>query len=151
MWKDKKIDELLREGKAIQERWSTNSAANNEIFLKRNFSRLVTTGKVSQAIKLIENSAGKGIVQIDDQTIKSLIEKHPKAIESDPNILLNGPLKIVEPVNFERINGSMIKELIAKVHGSSGPPVSILANESRYCYLKTLYRMAMGYPTLSQK
>ena len=92
MWKENKIDLLLREGMAIQERLNKNRS-KNENHLPMTFSRLVTMGKVSQAVKLIENSDSKGILDIDEETIELLKKKHPKASQADQTLLLNGPIK----------------------------------------------------------
>ena len=120
MWKENKIDLLLREGMAIQERLNKNRS-KNENHLPMTFSRLVTMGKVSQAIKLLENSDSKGILDIDEKTIDLLKKKHPKALQADQTLLLNGPVKKVEPIIFESITASKIKDLLGKMKGSSGP------------------------------
>ena len=58
MWKENKNDLLLREGMAIQERLNKNRS-KNENHLPMTFSRLVTMGKVSQAVNSLKTLIAK--------------------------------------------------------------------------------------------
>ena len=53
-------------------------------------------GRVSAAIKMLSVESDNGILQINEDTMKMLHEKHPQAVEPEPIALLPG---IVEPVH----------------------------------------------------
>ena len=74
-WKEGKIDELVREGRAIQDRLGRSKHV--QAHTEKVFSRLMMQGKVSAAMRWIGTSA-TGILDASEEVIQELIKKHPK-------------------------------------------------------------------------
>ena len=122
MWSSGKITELLREGEALQRRLPKSNGGKNSIAEKaKRLKNLVIEGKINPALRLLDISATTGILPINSETCALLKEKHPDAAPKFQEMLLNGPLKNVEPVIFESINGEMIQKLSLKTKGAAGP------------------------------
>ena len=122
MWNSGKITELLREGEALQKRLPASNGGRNTIAEKaKRLKNLVIEGKINPALRLLDTSATTGILPINSETCSLLKEKHPDAAPMFQEMLLNGPLKNVEPVIFESITGEMIQKLSLKTKGAAGP------------------------------
>ena len=79
-WRNGQLNELLSEGREIQRRLSkrmANKARNGNHGKSIRFAKLMRTGKINPALRLLDNSGG-GIIPITGQTMKLLREKHPK-------------------------------------------------------------------------
>ena len=123
MWKDKKINELIHECiVAIQNRLQNGgSKVQNTEEIARKFSRLMMQGKVNPAIRLLDQETSPGILPLTDETLRCLQEKHPNAKPRYNEMLLNGPLRIINSVIYDNINGDLIRKCAVKTKGASGP------------------------------
>ena len=122
MWNSGKITELLREGEALQRRLPKSDGGKNSTAERaKRLKNLVIEGKINPALRLLDTSATTGILPINSETCALLKEKHPDAAPKFQEMLLNGPLKNVEPVIFESITGEMIQKLSLKTKGAAGP------------------------------
>ena len=91
LWKERKIDILLREAKAIQRQLQRIPRSKEEI--TKIFSGLMLQGKVLAALKFLESEAQTGgILPLNDKTLQGLYEKHPSPKDIKPFSLLYGPL-----------------------------------------------------------
>lgn len=120
LWKERKIEELLREGMAIQSRRNSFHKDQNKEELSRKFSRLMMEGKLNAAIRLLdENSCG--ILPLDEDTMQCLLRKHPSAQPKYDAMLLQGPIKDINNVIYDDINAELIRKCALKTKGASGP------------------------------
>lgn len=74
VWKKGRIDELIREGKAIQERLQRSKISHDNT--EKIFVRLMLQGKISAAMRWIGNNSA-GILEANEDTMTELIKKHP--------------------------------------------------------------------------
>ena len=118
LWTEGKIDELLREGKTIQQRIKRNKQSKEHI--EQVFVRLMFQGKVSAAMRWIGTSA-TGLLSASTEVISELVRKHPTGKHADPHSILKGPVDKVEQVIFEEIDGQLIQTCVKKIDGAAGP------------------------------
>ena len=53
-------------------------------------------------MKVLENSNGTDILLVNDETTKMLDDKHPKAEDHKENMILQGPITYIDPVNMKK-------------------------------------------------
>ena len=71
-------------------------------------------------MKIIDKQDGKRSINTKQDTLSNFIQKHPKGKTASKDLLLNGPLQSIHPINFQSIDKEMIrKEIRAK--GNSDP------------------------------
>ncbi|MCH2405735.1 MAG: hypothetical protein MK200_06040, partial [Nitrosopumilus sp.] len=125
MWKIGKIDELFREGEALQNRLPKIPKYDNSIAeIAKRFKNLVVAGKINAALRLLDNnnnSVTGAVLPINDDTYTLLSEKHPNAEPKFQNMLLEGPIKNVEAAIFDSITPELIQQVSLKTKGSAGP------------------------------
>ena len=122
LWKDKKISELLSEGKTIQSRIKLSTpTVNNEETLSKKFAQLMMQGKVNPAIRLLEKGSKSGILPLSENTMECLLEKHPEASPRFEQMLLQGPTNKINDIIYDDINAELIKKCSIKTKGASGP------------------------------
>ena len=80
-WSAGNISDLIKEGRAIQNRFKTSST-NNQQNNEKIFSRLMLQGKVAAALRWITNCQGS-VLKISRQVIRSLSSKHPDPAIAD--------------------------------------------------------------------
>ena len=79
-------------------------------------------GKVSQAMKFVNNEdSTKGVHPLNDEIKQLLEEKHPKARDVDEGILLPLTANDPEPVIYESIDGTSVYRAAKQLEGSGGP------------------------------
>lgn len=122
-WESGDIAALLREARTIQDKLRSSTPPNSlsEERLAKTFAKLVFEGKISAAIKLLEQQSSSGVLPLSQTTIDELIRKHPSATEAETSVLINGPTPFVDPVMFQNITESTILNAALKTKGSSGP------------------------------
>ena len=120
LWTEGKLDldELLREGKAIQQRMKKSKHSKEHT--EQVFVRLMLQGKVSAAMRWIGTNAA-GLCEATDEVITELINKHPAGKQAEEASILNGPVDKVEQVIFEEIKGELIQACAKKIDGAAGP------------------------------
>ena len=119
LWEAGKYDELVEEGKAIQNRFEKNNGdkGSGNDFVKQ-FRLQMMNGNVNGALRLLSNSGSTGVLKINDETIQQLHEKHPQGEPLYSEMLLYDPVKkIVHPVDFSAA-------LVQKVGPSKGWAIS---------------------------
>jgi hypothetical protein len=120
-WRNGELDNLLREGRAIQNSFSKKKKTRSQKKDKR-FISLMEQGKVSAAIRCI-GSQETSVLDVNNEVLKELKSKHPEAMPASADSLLHGPLprKHVEEVLFEAIDPQAIFSAAKKVNGAAGP------------------------------
>ena len=81
----------------------------------------MSIGKINSALRVLDQSENAGILTINDENIKLLNEKHPKAKIADEDMILEGPINYVDSIIFENITGDLIKKISFNMRGSAGP------------------------------
>ena len=88
----------------------------------------MSQGNVKAAIRLITEQRGAGClpldsIQPDGRTVKDhLLQKHPPATPASPSAISEHPPAIEpHPVDFDRIDGTMIRSTVRRMSGSDGP------------------------------
>ena len=130
MWKKGQIDELVNEGKVLQQR-AVNLSRKDDDEVARRFANLVFHGKMKEALRLLSSTSTRGCLspdlvlpENDNRTVfEELSRKHPKGRNIDPSALLpeNDHTVSFHPVIFESLDGLQIRNTISKMKGSAGP------------------------------
>ena len=77
-------------------------------------------GKVKSAIRHLDENANSGILPNSADTGKLLNEKHPPAQPLHDEMLLQGPIKLVDFIIFHEINADLIQKIASRMSGASG-------------------------------
>ena len=121
LWQTNKLDELLEEARTIQKRLPRphhNKTPNAD--KARNFANKMRHGKVSPALRALNDELRGGVLPLNKETIDLLEEKHPKPSDSD-GLRLPGPRQVPNSVIYEMITGDFVWKKALQTHGSSGP------------------------------
>ena len=111
--------EIQRILKKDQNKTSQKAKAKTK---ERNFCNLMLLGKVSQAMKFINNDdTTRGVHSLCDGIKHLLEEKHPKARDANAEILLPHTANEPQPVIYEGIDGTAVYKAAKQLHGSGGP------------------------------
>lgn len=142
LWKAGDLNALLFEGRTIQQHLLHRSARRNSPgSLPLTFSKLMTTGKVHSALRLLDNCQGGGPlpleVKVDGElTVRDvLISKHPPSRQPPASALLTESEQRppVHPVLFDSIKGSSIRTAVLATQGGAGPSGVDAAGWRRLC------------------
>ena len=133
LWKEGNIPELLREGTIIQQRLKSFPQRKNKDFLARTFSKLMMTGKIKAALRLLSKAEGS-ILSIHDQldpsietrdinrtVLDELKGKHPPKGDIHLSTLLDQQEREFHPVIFDCINAEAIRKAVLRTNGAAGP------------------------------
>ena len=88
LWKEGKIEDLVNEAKAIQQRLEKSKSKQEQH--EKVFVRLMLQGKVSSAMKWIGHGATT-ILNPSEEVVSQLITKHPSAKHAVDASILKGP------------------------------------------------------------
>ena len=120
LWQNGEIEELLFEGETIQKLLMSVKKPSTIADISRKFKQLMQKGDISAALNLLTKKMGHGILPLDQKTISQLVLKHPQKNCASEDILINGPIEKVHPVQFESINEELIRRAAIKTKGGSG-------------------------------
>ena len=128
-WKSGQISILLHEGRTIQKYLPTHRKANGEA-LAQSFTKLMFSGRVKAALRLLSDDQGARVLGLDAQvengkTVREiLVEKHPPGKEPNPDILLtnsDSDCPAIHPVYFERLTSDLVHRAALQTEGAAGP------------------------------
>ena len=126
LWKAGNINEILLEGRCIQERLPKSGNRPDKVALAKSFQNLMSRGKVNKALKLLSSNSSGGVLGLDNvipdssrvnpphTTREILIEKHPPGKPASTNTLLQGSPMQVNPILFENLNAEVIRKAALK-------------------------------------
>ena len=133
-WKEGKIDELMHEGRTLQQHLHKPSKQPKQSSctdLSQDFAEFMKRGNVVAAERLITAESKTGLLSLDDHipglTEKSvrdvLREKHPNPSRGYPNAMLDASAQkpAVHAIIFDVIDGLLIRKMALKSTGSAGP------------------------------
>ena len=130
-WSNGDLEELVREGRTLQQRLPRDGSARANTNLARSFANLMFMGKCKAALDLISNVEKGGILHLNDPadpdnptspTVREvLISKHPPAKPAHPNCILTDEPDNPHPIMFESLDGSIVRSAALRVSGAAGP------------------------------
>ena len=120
LWKQNEFETLVKEVITIQTRL-TSSKSKEDNNLPKKFASLMQHGKVNQALKLLSDASKSDILDLNDNTINTLLIKHPPAAPIDEYFVLNGPVKQINPIIYDAIDESMVMRAASNTRGAAGP------------------------------
>ena len=121
MWDEKKIEDLVKEGKIVQSRFNVDNNGRVEEDMVKSFRNLMINGKVNAALRLLDKSSNKGILPMNRETIEQLHEKHPKGKPLYEELIMEGPINEVNPVIFDTIDADLVQKIALRTKGAAGP------------------------------
>ena len=109
-WREGDLNELLREGRTIQQRISKTSPSFNTEQTSRSFANLMFQGKTKAALRLLSEQSKGGVLHLDDpietengqrKVRDILLEKHPPCQPVHNDTIINDDTPDVHPVLFD--------------------------------------------------
>ena len=97
-WQEGDLQELLREGRAIQQRIPKASQSSNDEKVSRSFANLMFQGKTKAALRLLSDQSKGGILSLDDpidtdsgqRTVRDILsDKHPRGQPVHQDVIIN--------------------------------------------------------------
>ena len=70
---------------------------------------------------MLDKENSSGLLNLSDEVLAQLKEKHPVPAEIEEECLLQGPLDLIPPGIFDLINEQWILDSALKTKGSAGP------------------------------
>ena len=98
LWKKGDIDQLIREGRMIQQRVGRSRKIEQPNKAKI-FAKLVMAGQIKAALRYLSDNDSKGLLRLSDDVMEQLQEKHPEPQEARLGSLLFGPIEDI-PIAF---------------------------------------------------
>ena len=122
LWEGRKLSELVDEGKVIQDRLTKGKSPRpkGDDQMKQ-FRNHMIRGNVNPALRLLDEGSNNGLLQINNDIIKQLHEKHPEGQAANHEMLLKGPIKQVHHVIFDEINSELVQKVALRTKGAAGP------------------------------
>ena len=131
LWLNGDIEELLSEGRAIQQRLKKKFTTNGESkALARSFSKLMRKGQIKSAIRLLSKQQGSPLAvntpvdmeNFSDKTVLDVLrEKHPSGKEANTDNLIERQEGNFHPIIFDCIDGETIRRAALNTEGAAGP------------------------------
>ena len=121
LWRDGEILDILREGRRIQGQLAASKKKPSPDHARRVFVKLMLQGKVSSALRWLDNKCSGGAIEVNEEVLNLLKEKHPPARKSSIKDLMRGPCNRVESVLYDQIDGDTIYRAALTTKGSGGP------------------------------
>ena len=122
LWRASNLCELVQEVDMIQSRFKTPKKSDPGIDnLSKRFSKLMLEGKVSAALKMLDQTSTSGMLTLTDEVMQQLHQKHPEPSPIEGSPLLMGPLLPVPDCFFDAIDEQTILKSAMDTRGSSGP------------------------------
>ena len=131
LWSNGDLDELVREGRTIQQRLPKNGPTKANSNIARSFSNLMFTGKCKAALDLLSREEKGGILHLNDlitpddplsPTVReSLVQKHPVGQPAYNLCIVPDKPQDPHPVIFESLDASAIRSAALSVSGAAGP------------------------------
>ena len=119
LWEEGDIPELVREGRAIQNRLPKQEPKGSEQQLARSFAKLMFQGKTQAALQLLTDKRKGQVLHLHDTvkngnstltTVKDVLKsKHPPGQDFSPECAHQGIPPEVHPFIFDSRDASMIR------------------------------------------
>ena len=120
-WNNGDLDSILSENREIQKRLKKAQDKKKETRQKA-FCRLMLLGKISQAMKFVNNENDcRGVHTLTDEIKKLLQDKHPRGRDVSEDTLLPPSANEPESVIYEGIDGNAVYKAAKQIQGLGGP------------------------------
>ena len=93
------LDQIISECKRIQRNMKKKKQSGN---FSKAFAKLMMKGKVNAALRLLSDEQGNGVLQLNDDILQGLKEKHPFPMQIKADSLLNGPIQNLSNIKLDR-------------------------------------------------
>ena len=139
LWFNGDLNDLLLEGKTIQQRLPKSQPQDSHKCLAHSFANLMFEGKTKAAIRLLTEEAKGRVLHLSDhvdtnRAVKDvLIDKHPSGQPAHPESLIEDDPPEMHPVLFESIDASMIRSAVLRTTGAAEPSGLDAASWRRLC------------------
>ena len=134
-WTDGDLNNLLLEGRILQNRLPKPSATkNNDSKLVRTFTKLMFEGKTNAALQLLSQRGNGGVLHVNDpidhddadsHTVLDILKscKHPSPQPATPEAVLPNSSETpqLHPVVFDQIDAKSIRSAALCTKGAAGP------------------------------
>ena len=130
-WKEGNLNDLVLEGRAIQQRLPKTNSSKAKEKLARSFANLMFAGKCKAALDLLSRGDKGGILHLDDPSDPNttgspsvrdvLVSKHPTGQRANAHCILTSTPSETHPVIFESIDAKAIRSAVLNTTGSAGP------------------------------
>ena len=80
----------------------------------------MSKGNVNGALKLLTDNMHSGILPLNNETLRLLVQKHPKPREPFPDTLIQGPTRPICPVTYDDMDESVTMKASMLTKGGSG-------------------------------
>ena len=130
-WSNGDLEELVREGRVIQQRLPKLRPSMTNSSLARNFSNLMFMGKCKAALDLLANNNNGGLLHLDhpvdgnstnSPTVRDiLISKHPVSQPAYNSCTIPSDPQDPHPIIFDSLDADTILSAGLKTKGASGP------------------------------
>ena len=77
LWRQGDLNMLMKEIQFIQDRFVNSKRARSVEDISRTFANLVFQGRLTAAIKLLDKESSSGVLNLSDEVLAQLKEKHP--------------------------------------------------------------------------
>ena len=120
LWMEGEISKLVREGRILQGRVGKLRTSDPPEKSKV-FAKLVLEGEINSALRFLSETSTGGMLELTDDVMAQLKEKHPNPQPTILGSLLLGPIDddIPESV-YSEINGEMVRQAALRTKGSGG-------------------------------
>ena len=148
LWLSGDVDGLLRGCRSIQVRLPQRTGRTAAEAAQRDasvFAKLMMVGNIKAAIRYVcEQASSKGVLSISqtmdlpgsDQPItvgEVLEQKHPAAAPASFGSVLFGPVVDFQPVVFDRLDATVVRQAALRSRGAAGPSGVDAAGWRRLC------------------
>ena len=134
LWEKGNIDELIKEGRAIQRSLLSSRFPKivDDAKVARKFSKLMMEGKVRAALKLLNNGTQSAPLMLDDvveecgKSVRDILkDKHPHPKPPHPDVILSTDSTTANnafhPIVFDNITAESIRKSALLTEGLVGP------------------------------
>ena len=108
----------MREGRIVQSSLTSESTSMNASAIHKKFSKLMSIGKVSAAMKCLEECSSHRLLEVIPEVLQSLKETHTPAEPLSLKGLIRGPC---DDVPSDNITGEDIFLSASHTKGGAGP------------------------------
>ena len=108
-WENGDFNELLIEGRTIQSKLR-NVSKRTEDDIAKTFAKHILRGNVNAALRLLDKQQVGGVLNLTEEVLNQLQEKHPTSVQACPAALLEGDLPFTDPILFEGIDETTISK-----------------------------------------
>ena len=120
-WGKGDIIPILKEACLIQTKLKSSKSPRTTEDISRIFAKLVMEGKISAALKFLDNESSAGVLNLSEEVLSELKNKHPKSEDALENSLLYGPILDIPNYLYDTIDEQSVLTMALRTRGSAGP------------------------------